>query len=104
GRRGVAVPTTEPFGVTPDGQAVERIGIAGGGLSASILTYGAVVQDLRLEGHHPPLVLGFDQFEHYLDHSLYFGAIVGRYANRIAGGKFILEGERFETDPNDNGN
>src|SRR5690606_25485408 len=104
GQRGVAVPTAEPFGTTADGQSVGQIAIAGGGLTAHILTYGAIVRDLRLEGHHPPLVLGFERLVDYLDHSLYFGAIVGRYANRIAGGKFILDGERFETDANDNGN
>ena len=94
----------ELFGETPEGDPVHRLRITGGGLSASILTYGAVVQDLRLAGHHEPLVLGFETLEHYLDHSLYFGAVVGRYANRIAGGKFILDGERFQTDLNDNGN
>ena len=94
----------EPFGTIPNGEAVERITISNGHLSARILTYGATVQDLRLAGHAPPLVLGFPELEGYLHHSLYFGAIVGRYANRIAGGKFVLDGERFDTDVNDNGN
>src|SRR5690606_29042780 len=94
----------EAFGQTRDGEAVRRIRIAAGGLSAHILTYGAIVQDLRLAGHHAPLVLGFGDIEHYLDHSLYFGAIVGRFANRIAGGKFIIDGERYQADPNDYGN
>lgn len=93
-----------PFGETTEGEPVHRVSVAGGRLSAGILTYGAVVQDLRLAGHDAPLVLGFERLGDYLDHSLYFGAIVGRYANRIAGGKFILDGERFETDPNDDGN
>ena len=94
----------ESFGATPDGQPVERVSIAAGGLSAGILTWGAVVQDLRLAGHAPPLVLGFERFDHYLDHSAYFGAIVGRFANRIAGGRFTIDGERFEADANDGGN
>ena len=94
----------ETFGTTREGEAVHRVEIAGGALSARILTYGAVVQDLRLAGHGAPLVLGFERIEGYLDHSVYFGAIVGRYANRIAGGKFMLDGERFETDANDRGN
>lgn len=94
----------EPFGNMPDGTPVHRFAIRGGGLRARILTFGAVVQDLRLDGHDAPLVLGFETLGHYLDHSPWFGAIVGRYANRIAGGRFILDGERFDTDANDNGN
>lgn len=95
---------SEPFGKAPTGEAIERITISNGHLSACILTYGATVQDLRLAEHAPSLVLGFPKLEDYIHHSLYFGAIVGRYANRIAGGKFLLDGERFETDVNENGN
>lgn len=93
-----------PFGIARQGEVVHRLELRGGGLAARILTYGAVVQDLRLAGHDAPLVLGFETIEHYLDHSLFFGAIVGRYANRISGGKFTLDGERFETDRNDRDN
>jgi aldose 1-epimerase len=96
--------SVERFGETNDGEPVQRARIAGGGLCASVITYGAAVQDLRLDGHDTPLVLGFERLDDYLDHSLYFGAIVGRQANRIARGKFALDGERFETDLNDNGN
>ncbi len=95
---------SEPFGETPQGESVHRLTITGGGLSARILTFGAVVQDLRLAGHDAPLVLGFEALSGYLDHSVYFGAIVGRYANRIGGGRFVLDGERFDTDANDDGN
>lgn len=94
----------EAFGTSREGEAVERIEIRGGGLSARILTYGAIVQDLRLAGHDAPLVLGFTSIDDYIEHSPYFGAVVGRYANRIADGKFVLDGERFETDRNDRGN
>lgn len=94
---------TEHFGTTRDGQTVERVSIAAGGLTAHVLTWGAIVQDLRLDSHPAPLVLGFDRIEHYLDHSIYFGAIVGRFANRIADGRFTLDGERYQTDRNDNG-
>lgn len=95
--------TGEPFGETPQGAPVHRLSLEGGGLSATVLTYGAVVQDLRLMGHPSPLVLGFERLENYLAHSLYFGAIVGRYANRIAQGRFTLDGERYQSDRNDNG-
>ena len=94
----------EAFGETREGEAVHRFRIEGGGLAADILTWGAIVQNLRLKGHPAPLVLGFERLDHYLDHSPYFGAIVGRCANRIAGGKFTIDGERFLADTNDRGN
>lgn len=95
--------SVEAFGTTREGDAVQRVTISGGGLTARIITYGAVVQDLRLGGHAAPLVLGFERFEDYLDHSVFFGAIVGRYANRIAGGRFAIDGERFQVEANDRG-
>ena len=90
----------EVFGKTPDGTAVHRVRISGGGLTAHLLTWGAVVQDLRLDGHSPALVLGFDDFAHYPAHSPYFGATAGRCANRIGGASFELDGETCRTDPN----
>ena len=90
----------EVFGTTPDGETVHRYTLKGGGLTASIMTFGAVLQDLRLAGHDAPLVLGFDRFEDYLVHSPYFGSTAGRYANRIAGGRFMLAGNRHQTDQN----
>lgn len=90
----------EIFGTLPDGDAIRRIAISGGGLSAKILNWGAIVQDLRLEGHEPPLVLGFGEFASYPAHSPFFGAIVGRYANRIAKGRFSIDGETFQADTN----
>jgi len=90
----------EPFGHMPDGTPVERVALAGGGLTARLLSYGAVLQDLRLAGHKPALVLGFDRFEDYLAHSRYFGATAGRCANRIANAAFELDGETHRIDPN----
>ena len=90
----------ETFGETPDGRPVHRLTLHGGGLTARLLTWGAVLQDLRLEGHSAPLVLGFDSFAPYLAHSPYFGATAGRCANRIRDGRFTLDGQAFETDRN----
>lgn len=84
----------------PDDNPVERISISAGGLSANILTYGSVLQDLRLQGHTPALVLGFDSFDSYLTHSPYFGATAGRCANRIRDGHLPLGGETFQLDQN----
>ncbi|WP_245297080.1 MULTISPECIES: aldose epimerase family protein [Rhodomicrobium] len=90
----------EIFGYLPDGQPVHRVAIQGGGLSATIINWGAVVQDLRLAGHADPLVLGFDNFADYPAHSPYFGAVVGRFANRIADGRFSIDGIAYQADRN----
>ncbi|MBD3679650.1 MAG: galactose mutarotase [Rhodobacteraceae bacterium] len=90
----------ETFGTLPDGQSVERLTLTGGGLTARILTYGAVLQDLRLEGHDAPLVLGFDEFAPYLTHSPFFGATAGRCANRIRDGHLELDGTTYQLDRN----
>ena len=82
---------TEIFGHLPSGEPVQRVTLKGGGLTASVITWGSVIQDLRLEGHAAPLVLGFEDFESYPVHSSYFGATPGRNANRIGGGRFVLE-------------
>ncbi|MBL0937037.1 MAG: galactose mutarotase [Rhizobiaceae bacterium] len=90
----------EEFGRTADGETVRRVTIAGGGLTVHVLTWGAVVQDLRLAGHEPPLVLGFERFEDYPVRSPFFGAIAGRYANRIRHGRFDLDGRTVQVDTN----
>ncbi len=93
----------EVFGKTADGETVHRVKIAGGGLTAHVLSWGAVIQDLRLAGHAPPLTLGFDNFDDYLHHSSYFGATPGRCANRIAGGRFTLDGKAYQLERNEKG-
>lgn len=84
------------FGRLPDGSAVEEVTIAAGDLSASIITFGAIVRDVRLTGTDHPLVLGFDDLDGYLNHSPYFGAVVGRFANRIGHGRFALDGKDYQ--------
>lgn len=96
----MAMIDAEPFGWMPDGRKVDRVVIAGGGLTANIITWGAVVQDLRLAGHADPLVLGFEDFRFYPVHSPYFGAIAGRFANRIANGRFTIGGKTYQADRN----
>ncbi len=90
----------EVFGATADGAPVHRVKIVGGGLTAHVITWGAVVQDLRLKGHAPSLVLGFDSFESYPQYSPHFGAVPGRCANRIANGRFVLDGKAYQVDQN----
>jgi len=88
------------FGEMPNGDTVERQVISGGGLTATFLSYGALLQDLRLEGHDAPLVLGFEDFAPYLTDSPFFGAIAGRCANRVRDGRFEIDGKTFQTDQN----
>ena len=89
----------EPFGVTPEGNSVERyILINADGMRVFILTYGGIIQ--RLEaidryGNVADIVLGFDSLQPYLKNNAYFGAIIGRYANRIANAKFLLNGKEY---------
>ncbi|MBE3638600.1 aldose epimerase family protein [Mangrovicoccus algicola] len=92
--------TVSEFGRAPDGRPVERVVIEGGGLRAAFLTWGATLQDLRMEGVGHPLVLGAEEFGPYLDALLYSGAIVGRFANRIRGGRFAIAGTSFQADRN----
>jgi len=89
-----------PFGISRDNQEVFAIDIWNGNLSATVLSWGAVIQDLRLAGHNAPLVLGFRKFKHYPRYSPYFGAIVGRYANRIAEGRALIDGTAYQLDTN----
>lgn len=83
-------------------EAVHRIGLRGGDLEVSILTWGATIQDIAVHGpdgpHHP--VLGFDSCEEYLRHRLYMGCVVGRVANRIANGRFQLGGRNYQLECN----
>ncbi len=90
----------ELFGTTQAAEEIRRFTIRGGGLSANILNLGAIIQDLRLAGHEAPLVLGFDRFEAYERDTGYFGAVVGRFANRIRDGRFTLAGQRQQNDRN----
>lgn len=92
----------EIFGQTASGETVERVTLSAGGLTARIMTYGASIQDLRLDGHVAPLVLGFDRLEDYERHSPYFGATPGRCSNRIAGGAFTLDGKPYRLERNEN--
>ncbi|MEP5762105.1 MAG: aldose epimerase family protein [Litoreibacter sp.] len=88
------------FGLMPDGDPVERYIIRGGGLTANLLSYGAILQDLQLDGHGTPLVLGFETFEPYLTDSPFFGAVAGRCANRVRNGRFEIDQTTFQTDQN----
>jgi aldose 1-epimerase len=88
-----------PFGTAPDGRDVELYVLTNdNGMGASMTTYGGIVTSLTVPDRHgrfADVVLGFDSLAGYLVGHPYFGAIVGRYANRIANGTFILDGRRY---------
>ena len=93
-----------PFGWFRE-QAVHDVTLGNpAGLQAQVMTWGAVIRCLSLPdaaGGRLPLTLGFESFDPYPDHSPYFGATVGRYANRIGNGQFDLAGETCRLDRNE---
>ncbi len=101
------VPTiaSAPFGTTPDGRAVERYALSNDrGLEVEILTYGGIVRSLNVpdrRGELANVVLGLPDLDAYVARNPYFGCITGRYANRIAGGRFTLDGVEHRLATND---
>lgn len=91
----------QDFGTLPDGSNVQEISLKKGKLEASVLTFGAIIRDLKVDGQ--PVVLGFDALQSYLDYPNYFGAVVGRCANRIANGNMTIDGVSYQLDQNENG-
>ena len=87
---------SELFGTLPDGTPVHRWTLERAGVRVRVLSYGGIVQSVEVpdrSGHAADVVLGFAGLDGYLSHpEPYLGALVGRYANRIAGGRFPLEG------------
>jgi aldose 1-epimerase len=90
------------FGTLPSGEAVERVELSSGRLRAAVLGYGAVLQSLEVSG--VDVVLGLPTLDDYLTRSRYFGAVVGRYGNRIAGGRFTLDGTEYRLPVNNGPN
>jgi aldose 1-epimerase len=92
--------TRDQFGRTPDGRVVERVVLRGQrGFAARVITLGATLQALVVPdatGRCDDVVLGHDDLAGYLGKRSFFGATVGRYANRIANARFALEGKTFQ--------
>jgi aldose 1-epimerase len=101
----------QPFGKTPDGTQVDIYTLKSGEIEARIITYGGILQSLKVPdkaGKSADVVLGFDTIDGYTGgpkpNPAFFGAIIGRYANRIANGKFTLDGKTYSTPQNDGTN
>ena len=93
---GTPMAESRPFGTTPAGESVDLITLRSpSGIELDVMTYGGTVTRLLApdrDGERDDIVLGHGWLESYLAGTPYFGAIVGRYGNRIAGGRFSLDG------------
>jgi aldose 1-epimerase len=91
--------TQREFGKLPDGTVVQEFTLTNtSGAKAKIITYGATLTELHVpdkDGKLGDVVLGFDDLKGYLGNDPYFGSTVGRVANRIAKGKFTLDGKEY---------
>jgi aldose 1-epimerase len=97
-----------PFGRSPDGRDVFLYTLKNrSGVEARITDYGGIIVSLRVpdkNGTPGDIVLGYDSLPSYLAENPYFGALIGRYGNRIAGGRFSLDGDEFRLAANNGGN
>jgi aldose 1-epimerase len=95
---------TDQYGITEDGKPVIAYTLANDeGMRARVLTLGCIIASLEVpdrDGKSANVVLGSDSVAGYLHRSPHFGAIAGRYANRIAGGRFAIDGIEYQLDAN----
>ena len=108
-----AMPTSASFGKTADGTEIQLFALTNkNGLKATISTYGGTLTSLLVpdkDGKMSDVILGFDNVSGYLSPEFkksnpYFGALIGRYGNRIAKGQFSIDGKPYQVGLNNNGN
>lgn len=91
---------SSPFGTLPDGSAVTAFTLANAqGMQVKIIDFGAIISEIHVpdrDGVLADVVLGFDTIEPYLANSAFLGALIGRFGNRIAEGRFTLDGKRYQ--------
>ena len=108
GSADAATARREPFGALPDGTLIESVVLTGAnGVSARIMTLGATLQALSAPdrfGRVSDVTLGYDDAQSYVEHPNYWGQTIGRYANRIGGGRFTLDGKTYQLTLNDKTN
>lgn len=108
GQAGAATAKREAFGRLPDGREIEAVVLTGtNGVSARIISFGATLQSLNAPDRHgkvADITLGYDDAASYVNKPMFWGQTVGRYANRIAGGKFTLDGKAYQLPLNDKTN
>lgn len=97
---GDAAMSSVPFGTAPDGAPVRLYTLRNkNGMTARILNYGGIIQSLVVpdkNGQLGDVVLGYENVDDYVTNSPYFGALIGRYGNRIAHGQFTLDGKAYQ--------
>jgi len=103
-----ATVTQQPFGVMPDGDSVKLFTLTNAnGVEVRAITYGAIIVSLEVpdrSGALGDVVLGFDDLAGYLGETPYFGALIGRYGNRIGGARFELDGTAYPLAANNGAN
>ncbi|MDL5201390.1 aldose epimerase family protein [Streptomyces sp. ALI-76-A] len=100
-------PVKSLFGKLADGTKVHSWALENGGTRLKVLSYGGIVQSLEIpdrKGRYANVSLGFGTLEDYVANSPYFGALIGRYGNRIAKGRFTLDGKSHQVSVNDGDN
>jgi len=101
-------PQKAVFGTTPDGKTIDVYTLTNkNGLEAKIMTWGATLASLKVPdraGKLQDVVLGFDSAEPYIKGVPFYGATIGRFANRIGGAKFVLDGKTYDITKNDGPN
>ncbi|MGA5793108.1 aldose epimerase family protein [Streptomyces cellulosae] len=105
--KGRGRPVREPFGRLADGTRVDRWSLENGGTRMEVLSYGGIVHSLEVpdrRGRYANVSLGLRTLEEYVASSPYFGALIGRYGNRIDKGAFTLDGTRYQLSVNDGEN
>lgn len=100
--------TQKPFGQLADGREVSLYTLKNAnGIELDVTNYGGIITRLvtpDAKGQRADIVLGYDNLAQYLENNPYFGAIIGRYGNRIAAGKFVLNGTSYQLATNDGAN
>jgi aldose 1-epimerase len=96
--------TKSEYGTTADGRAVDLFTLTNAnGLVCKVITYGCIITELHVpdrDGKLGDVVLGFDNLAQYVSSNPFFGCVVGRVANRIANGRFILDGKTYSVPVN----
>ncbi len=97
--------TKRIFGALSNGKRASLFTISNGEMSFSATDYGCIITSVLLGCQNPiDVVLGYSTLEGYIKNPFYFGALIGRYANRIAGASFTLDGKEYHLTDNDGGN